>query len=259
MKTKTLKAWIAISQLMAVWQFPAVVATVMLLLVGRNANAQVTVLALGGGSPTAPYYGYNDGTTLYAKFHTPSGLALDSSGTELLVADRDNSRIRVVDLVGGQTGDLIVTYTNLINKPIAVAADAYDDVYVLNTNGSIYTFDCNIYSPSYGEVITNALNLNHATGMALDIADNIYVTVQSNKLIRIAAFSNVQTIIATIPNTGTSLQGITVKHNGLVAACDAGRNGIYIINPATGLVTTNAGFHGVGDFITNSYTPNILS
>ena len=101
-----------------------------------------------------------------------------------------------------------------------------DNIYVLNTNGSIYTFDCNIYSPTYGDVTTNAIHLTHATGMALDSSDNIYVTVQSNKLIRIAAYTSNQTTIATITNAGTSLQGIVVKHNGLIAACDSGNNGI---------------------------------
>jgi hypothetical protein len=257
MKTKTLKLWMVIRHLRDAWRLPAVVAVFIGLLAG-SASAQTTVLALGGGSPLPPYYGYNDGNTINAKFHTPCGLALDSTGQELLVADRDNSLIRVVDLVGGQTATLIVTYTNLIKRPIAVAADVFDDVYVLNTNGSIYTFDCNLYSPNYGDVITNALNLSNPTGMALDSADNIYVTVQGNKLIRIAAFGSTQTTIATIPMAGTLLQGIVVKHNGLVAACDAGRNGIYLINPATGQVTTNAGFHGVGDFVTNS-TPTMSS
>src|SRR5262249_42162987 len=61
-----------------------------------------------------------------------------------------------------------------------------------------------------------------------------------------------QTVVTTINIPGTSLQGIVVKHNGLIAACDSGRNGIYLIDPATGIFTTNAGFNGKGDFITNS-------
>ena len=242
MKNKTLKLWTR-----------ACAALGLALLAGTNAPAQPTVATLGGGSPlvTPKYQGYRDGATLtHALFRTPAGLALDSTGQYLYVADRDNNAIRYLDLTAGQTWTFGVTFTNLINKPIAVAVDSSDNVYVLNrgngTSGSVITFD------NWGDaVVTNAVGLSIAAGLALDSAGNIYVTIQGNKLIRIAAGTTNRTTIATIPNAGTSLQGIVVKHNGLIAACDSGRNGIYLINPATGVVTTNAGFHGTGDFTTN--------
>jgi hypothetical protein len=242
MKNKTLKLWTR-----------ACAALGLALLAGTNAHAQPTVATLGGGSPlvTPKYQGYRNGATLtHALFRTPAGLALDSTGQYLYVADRDNNAIRYLDLTAGQTWTFGVTFTNLINKPIAVAVDSSDYVYVLNrgngTSGSVITFD------NWGDaVVTNAVGLSTAAGLALDSAGNIYVTIQGNKLIRIAAGTANRTTIATIPNAGTSLQGIVVKHNGLIAACDSGRNGIYLINPVTGVVTTNAGFHGTGDFITN--------
>ena len=242
MKNKTLKLWTR-----------ACAALGLALLAGTSAHAQPTVATLGGGSPlvTPKYQGYRDGATLtHALFRTPAGLALDSTGQYLYVADRDNNAIRYLDLTAGQTWTFGVTFTNLINKPIAVAVDSSDNVYVLNrgngTSGSVITFD------NWGDaVVTNAVGLSTAAGLALDSAGNIYVTIQGNKLIRIAAGTTSRTTIATIPNAGTSLQGIVVKHNGLIAACDSGRNGIYLINPVTGVVTTNAGFHGTGDFTTN--------
>ena len=223
-----------------------IIAMVALLLAAANLFAigiptGVSVTTLGGGNPNVnpKYLGYVDGNTLnQALFHTPCGLALDSSGQYLLVADRDNSAIRSLDLVNGYTGTFAINQTNLLNKPVAVAVDTYDYVYVLNrgnvTNGSVVTFE-QAYSPTCGDaVVTNAVRLTNAAGMALDSVGNIYVTVQSNKLIRIAAGTTNRTTIATIPNAGTSLQGIVVKHNGLIAACDSGRNGIYLIDPATG-------------------------
>jgi hypothetical protein len=226
---------------------------VALLLAAANLFASPTVNTLGGGNPNVKpkYLGYEDGITLsQALFHTPCGIALDSTGQYLFVADRDNNAIRDLDLVAGYTWTFDVTYTNLLNKPIAVAVDIDYFVYVLNrgngTNGSVVTFD------NWGDTVAiNAVRLTNAAGMALDNVGNIYVTVQSNKLIRIAAGTTNRTTVATIPNAGTSLQGIVVKHNGLIAACDSGRNGIYLINPTTGVVTTNAGFHGTGDFNTN--------
>src|SRR5208282_3066245 len=190
MKTKIFNhAWRDWEQTPSGPQSRGVIVTVALLLTAANLFASPTVKTLGGGNPNVspPYLGYEDGITLsQALFHTPSGLALDSTGNNLFVADRDNNAIRYLDLVAGWTWTFDVTYTNLINKPIAVAVDTSDYVYVLNrgnvTNGSVVTFD------NWGDaVITNAVQLTNAAGMALDSVGNIYLTVQSNTLIRIAA------------------------------------------------------------------------
>lgn len=224
-------------------------AVVAMSLTSTSLKAATIVTTLGGGDPSVSFQGNRDGDTLHsALFHTPAGLALDSSGQYLFVADRDNNAVRYLDLLNNFTFHFA---TNKISKPVSVAVDVDNFVYVLNRgngiNGTIYTFDL------FGELVfTNATKLTNATSMAMDTTGNIYVTVQSNKLIRIDAGTANQTTIATIPNTGTTLQGIIVKHNGLIAACDSGRNGIYLIDPTTGIVTTNAGFHGAGDFITNS-------
>ena len=55
-----------------------------------------------------------------------------------------------------------------------------------------------------------------------------------------------------VTNAGVNLQGLVLKQNGLLAVCDCGRNGIYLIDPASGVVTTNAGFNGAGDFINSN-------
>ena len=226
-----------------------------LFLAGQCLVNGATVTTLGGGNPNVnpKYLGYSDGITLsQALFRTPAGLALDSTGHYLFVADRDNNAIRYLDLIAGRTWSLGVPDTNIFNKPIAVAVDADDYVYVLNrgsgTNGSVITLD--YYSEP---VMTNAIRLTNAAGMAMDGVGNIYISVQSNKLVRIAAGTTNQTTVATITNAGTSLQGLIVKHNGLIAACDAGNNGIWLINPATtNAYVQLAGFHGAGDFNTNS-------
>ena len=35
--------------------------------------------------------------------------------------------------------------------------------------------------------------------------------------------------------------------SGMIAACDSGRNGIYLINPANGVISNLTGFNGAGD------------
>jgi sugar lactone lactonase YvrE len=214
--------------------------------------AATDVQTLTGGPST--FYpktsaGYVDGdTAAVAQFNTPSGIALDHTGNSLFVADRNNNAIRQLDLITGQTYTFT---TQQLDQPVGVAVDGAGKVYVLNrgngNNGTVLLFD----SPALGGdlLATKATGLVNATGIALDAVTNIYVAVQGNTLIRITP-ANVTSTITTIAHAGAALQGITVKRNGQIAATDAGRHGVYLIDPATGVVTTNAGFHGVGDFTT---------
>jgi len=233
---------------------------VALLLAAANLSAGTVVNWVSGGpNPFEPAGvgvngdGYRDGDTILdAEFNTPCGIAVDITGNFLLVADRNNNAIRVLDFDNNWTSTFLTfigpnLVTNLFHNPIGVAIDSSYNIFVLNrgngNNGNVLEFD------SWGDLIaTNAANLTNAAGMALDPSDNIYVTIKSNMLLKITS-PGVSSVVATIANAGTFLQGIVFKHNGLLAVCDSGRNGIYLIDPATGIVTTNAGFHGAGDFI----------
>ena len=196
--------------------------------------------------------GYADGETLeQAYFSTPCGLAVDITGEYLYVADRDNNAIRQLDLLFDQT---ITVATNRVSKPVGVALDGFGNLYVLNSgngkNGSVMEFST-LDNQVFYLVATNAMNLTNAAGLALDVSGNIYVTVNSNTVLEITS-PGVSNVVATITNAGASLQGLVLKRSGatagLLAVCDSGRNGVYLINPNTGLVTTNSGFHGAGDF-----------
>ncbi len=129
-------------------------------------NGVVVGSVCGGGF--SPFYGYVEGnpiTSTDAQFHTPIGLAQDSTGQYLFVADRDNNAIRVVDLLSSP-GIFDFTYTfapitgftpaGAINNPVGVALDANDNVYVLNrgngNNGTVVEFDY------YGDLLgTNSI------------------------------------------------------------------------------------------------------
>ena len=196
------------------------------------------------------YYGFADGNSLYAQFHAPYALAADSSGNYLYVADRDNDAIRVLDLGGNETFTFapnVVVSSSSINKPVGVALDTEDVVYVLNrgngANGTVLKFD------PYGNLIsTNATALTNATGLALDAnANDLYVAIQGNTIIKISA-TGVRTTVATLTPANTALQGIAVKRDGTIAACDSGNHGIWIIDPTTGISTNLTGFKGAGDY-----------
>src|SRR6266404_13004 len=102
-----------------------------LLLAASPLVAAPTVTTISGGpsagSPSR--FGYVDGdTAALAKFRTPIGLVLDSSGN-LFVADRDNNAIRELDLAGNQT---FTFATENVDHPVAVAFDGGGNLYVLN-------------------------------------------------------------------------------------------------------------------------------
>lgn len=232
----------------------AAAATAMVLCAG-NLLAYPVVSFLSGG-PNQGYpsgAGYVDGDiTSEAVYNTPSGLAMDLSGNYLFVADRNNNVVRVLDFSINTTATLL-TYTNevqatgLFSQPVGVAIDPNDNIFVLNRgngkNGNVLEFD---YTSEL--LATNLTKLTNAEGIAIDPNDDVFVTA-GNQVFEASAVG-VISIVATITAPNCSLGGIVVKHNGLLAVCDTGRNGILLINPGSGLVTTNAGFHGQGDFIT---------
>ena len=207
------------------------------LLTRLNAGA-TTVTTIAGGPPDA--LGYVDGeTTVDSRFDGPMGMAIDSEGQNLYVADYYNNAVRVLSLGGDETTTLEATSNS---HPIGVAIDQSDDIYVLNygngTNGMVLEYD------AWGDVLTNATSLWNVGGITVDFSGDIYVT-SGNQVIRIVG--SVATSVATITYPGTLLTGITVMNNGLLAVADYGRNGIYDVNPYTGIVTTNTGFNGAGD------------
>ena len=204
---------------------------------------QVTTIA---GGASSNHTGNLNGQNAYALFSTPMGMALDGSGN-LYVADYGNNAVR--EIVGYTTSGTTSTYvTNHISAPVGVAIDGNNNLFVLNrggtgavsTSGSIVEYDM------YGILVaTNATQLTNAAGIALDTAGNIYVTERSNLVVEISG--GTQTTIATVTAPNALLKGIAVLPGGNLAVCDFGRDGIYTINPGTGIWTTNAGFNGQGD------------
>jgi len=198
-----------------------------------------SVTTISGG----PSFGYLDGdTTQTALFHTPVGLALDGPGDFLFVADRDNNAIRRLDLVGNLTASF-ATYG--INQPVGVAVDSVGNVFVLNhgngSNGSVVEFD------SFGDFLgTRASGLVNANGITEDAQDNLYITVNGNTVIQLSP-AGAESTIATVSAPNAMLQGITVMNNGFLAVADSSLNGVWLIDPSTGNVTTLTGFNGAGD------------
>jgi sugar lactone lactonase YvrE len=237
----------------------AILVPLCLLLSGPLMANPVLKTVAGGPTQFNPrYYGYADGVTAtMAQFDYPCGLALDPSGTSLFIADCTNNALRVISSLDNISASFTSTFaglTNGIDRPVAVAVDGATNVYVLNrgsgTNGTLLQFNGSYYS-AYGVaflVATNASGLVNPTALALDALTNLYVTLNSNTVLRITP-AGLSSIVGVISNPGVALHGITVLDNGLLALTDAGNNGIWMLNPATGAASQFTGFHGPGDVI----------
>ena len=239
------------------------------LLAGMDAFSQATVTTLANtynraGAGLAPAVTKGVATTS-AKFNFPAGIALDTSGNNLFLADYNNNAIRWVYNVGNKSSSVTYTiYNNTtgINHPIGVAVDSLTNVYVLNygkkgTDGSLKVFNGS-YLINYQKILpltTTLTNLTGAAGLAVDSYDNVYITVSSNTVIHVTPLG-VKTVVGVITNAKTSLQGIAYLTGGKLAITDAGNHGIWLMDPSNTNLFSNAfpltGFHGAKDILGTS-------
>jgi DNA-binding beta-propeller fold protein YncE len=202
------------------------------------------------GSPVTAA-AFNPGVPLPV-FAQPAGIALNTVGNKLFIADPTNNTVNVLDLALNTTTPFL-TESNGIYQPVDVALDGSDNLYVLNQgtggNGSIYEFD------QYGNLIaTNAAGLPFPTAMKLKFNGDLYVAEQTGA---VQLFSGgVSNTIATVnTNASVQLQGITILDNGAVVVSDAGNHVIWKIAPGssnavvfTGIIGTPGTTLGAANF-----------
>jgi len=149
-------------------------------------------------------HGSVDATGSAARFGYPYGVALDSAGTTLYVADSLNHTIRriatggVVTTFAGQTGvsgskddtGIVAQF----NQPSALALDSTGNVYVADTYNStirkitsagvVSTLAGLAGSPGSANGTGSAVRFNRPFGIALDSAGNVFVADTGNNTIR---------------------------------------------------------------------------
>ena len=114
----------------------------------RAVNAGTQVITTIAGTPQTSGYTGDGGLATSATLFTPWGLALNSAGTTLYIADRDNNAIREVNLTTGiittlagtgafgSTGDNGPATAATLSSPRSVALDPAGNLLIADTLGN---------------------------------------------------------------------------------------------------------------------------
>ena len=196
--------------------------------IADTANSRVRKVVPGGTISTVagggtPGYGGDGGAGTSAALNFPSGLAVDAAGN-VYIADTDNSVIRKLSTGGtittvagngleGYAGDGNPATAAQLTYPQAVAVDSAGNLYIADSennrvrmvtaNGIITTLAGNGLAGYSGDggPATQA-QVASPTGIAVDLAGNVYVS-DASALVRKISAGTIKTI------AGTGSQGYT--------------------------------------------------
>lgn len=198
-------------------------------------------------------------------FNEPSGVAVNSGGTTLYVADNaSNGRIQYFS-ISGHT----LTYQGSWTVP--APAQGYSSGLATDSSGNVYFADSTnnmirVYGPTGSPVTqygsSNGYSFNQPTGVAVDSSGNIYVADTNNSQVQELAYTVIQTPGATPTieyttqtiNTSPSLnlpQGVAVSGTTLYIS-DTLNNRIVTYNTTTQVFGTPFGTTGAGNSQFNS-------
>ena len=233
------------------------------------------VITTIAGTGTAGSTG-DGGSATSALLNAPFGIALDSNGDNVYIAEYGNQKIRMISSAGiittiagtgtaGSTGDGGPATSALLSSPRGVSVDSNGNVLIadtannkirkISTSGIITTIAGTGTAGSTGDGgrATSAL-LSVPFGIAVDTnGDNVYIADYGNQKIRMISTAG---IITTIAGTGTAgstgdggratsallsgPRGVAVDTNGIVYVADGSNHKIRKISTA-GIITTIAG------------------
>ncbi len=205
-----------------------------------QADGKAVVFA---GQPGEP--GPADGAASAARFNAPRGVAITAAGA-LVVADTGNSSVRLVTADGAVT-----TLSAVFNHPRGVAAhDLNGDIYVADTGnhlikkitagGAVSTI-AGAGVPGFANGIGPAAQFRSPSGIAVDVAGNLYIADTGNHAIRFIDMSTGSvslfaggTTAGTADGTRSAArfnapEGVTVDADGRVFVADTGNSHIRSI------------------------------
>jgi len=235
----------------------------------RKITPDGTVSTLAGSPGSG---GSADGTGSQARFWAPFGIAVDDLG-DVYVADTANNAIRkitpagVVGTLAGQAGqagsDDGAGPKARFRNPWGLAVDVLGNLVVADMSndtlrkitpaGTVTTLAGLAGISGHADGFGKDVRFNHPYAVAVDRADNIYVSDRASDTIRkVTAAGGVTTLAGLSGYTGytdavgsearfRNPQGLSVDLGGNIYVADTGNNLIRKITP-TGIVSTVPGF-----------------
>jgi serine/threonine protein kinase/sugar lactone lactonase YvrE len=230
---------------------------------------RVSILA---GQPGAP--GSADGAASDARFKSPGGIAVDTSGN-IYVADTGNNTIRKI-----ARGGPVSTLAGLAGKPgredgsgsaarflapLGIAVDGAGNIYVaefasdiirkITPEGVVSTLAGSAANPGSTDGAGDNAHFRNPWSVAVDSTGDVYVADKSNFTIRqitptgrVSTFAGFPGIPGDADGPGSYARfndphGVAVDSAGNVYVADTGNNAIRMIN-SYGMVKTLAGMAG---------------
>ncbi|MEO6741649.1 MAG: HYR domain-containing protein [Chthoniobacteraceae bacterium] len=240
--------------------------------VADTANNTIRTITAGGVVSTlagsAGFSGSTDGTGGGARFNTPYGIAVDSSGTAY-VTDTTNSTIRkitsagvVTTLAGSAGANGTSDGTGSAARffyPVGLGVDSGGNVYVaddrncavrkITAAGVVTTLAGDLGIQGTADGTGSVAKFRFPKGLALDSAANIYVADNGNHTIRKVTPAGVVSTLAgsaglsgSTDGTGSAARffspsGVAADSGGSVYVADTSNNTIRKISPAAAVST----------------------
>jgi sugar lactone lactonase YvrE len=255
--------------------------SLLLIVPARNAHAAgYTISTAAGSGPNNVMWGSDGGDggpATQAGLNAPTGVAVDSAGN-LYIVDWSGRIRKVMASTGivftvagrgqtGYSGDGGQATSALLGGPGALAIDAYDNVYysdvknfrirkITARTGIITTIAGNgsMWDSGDGGLAINAGINGGASGIAVDLAGNVYFTNGGDRVRKVSAATGVITTIAGSFGTAYSGDGrsavaaqiaqpaaVAVDSAGNLYIAARGEHRIRKVHAASGIITTIAG------------------
>lgn len=217
----------------------------------RKVDAVTKIITTIAGTGVAGFSGDGNLATL-AQLHMPRGVQVDASGN-IFIADRDNHRIRKIDITTSNISTIAGTGTAGFSVNLATSAQLNQPGGVaVDNDGNIYIADSHNHRirkilASTGEIVTiagdgtanfggdgglaTAAQLNTPGDVAVDASGNLYIADKENH--RIRKVDAATQMISTVAGTGiASFSGdglaTSVDLNSPVGVAVDGNNDVYI-------------------------------
>lgn len=217
----------------------------------RNVTTAGNVLLLAGSTSAS---GFTDGTATAARFNSPNdvafrpfiGLGSDTYPASVIVADKDNNAIRMVDVSGTTTTGTtttIATSTDGISAPEGLGIDAFGVIYVASTgNNKIYKINLSSGTPVITQLTiaggSPVTAFNTPTDISVGTGGILYITDKgSNSLLKM----NLAGTLSSVSSSFSNPSSVSAETSGFVFVSNQGNNKISKVNLATNAVVVVAG------------------